>query len=425
MLNLKNVDFFELGIIDSDGRLRTRTIPRKCIKDVLENGYGFDGSSVGLASIEDSDMVAIPDINTLKIFEDNHHRIGFMLCDVFKNDKPFGGYSRFILKRILREIKFDAFVGPEVEFYIKKPELKGNREYMNPYPTDEFKPLKRELILELDKFGFDVKLEHHEVGDGQHEITFEHDTPLAMADKIIFYKYFLRIFFAKHGLQVTFMPKPFFGLAGNGMHCHFSLWKNNNPLFVEDENLTESAFSFIAGVLAHAKEITSSTNSCVNSFKRLVPGYEAPCYVAWGYGNRSTFVRVPVYTKNDVGRVEIRSPDPLCNPYIAFASILMAGIDGIKKKLKPPEPTNFNVYKLDEKKMRELGIETLPKNLNEAITHTEKGRILKNLLGDSFGLFMNLKKKEWKSYIAFLEGKKLPIDTIKVTEWEHKSYFHA
>jgi glutamine synthetase len=415
----------ELGIIDCNGKLRTRTISRKYMEDVLENGFGFDGSSVGLAEIEDSDMVAIPDTNTLKIFEDNGHRIGFMLCDVFKNDKPFEGYSRFILKKVLQEIKFDAFVGPEVEFYVKKPELRGNKEYMNPYPIDEFKPLKRKLILELERLGFDVKLEHHEVGDGQHEITFKYDNPLAMADKIIFYKYFLRMFFAKHELQITFMPKPFFGFAGNGMHCHFSLWKNNNPLFVEDGSLTENAFSFIAGILAYAKEITSSTNSCVNSFKRLVPGYEAPCYIAWGYGNRSTLIRVPAYSRNDVGRVEIRSPDPLCNPYMAFASILMAGVNGIKKKLKPPEPVNFNVYELGDKKMKELGIEVLPRNLNEAIIHAERGMILKNLFGDNFRLFMNLKKKEWKSYVTFLERKKLPVDTIKVTEWEHKNYFYA
>ncbi|MCD6403245.1 MAG: glutamine synthetase [Candidatus Aenigmarchaeota archaeon] len=415
---LEKVDFIELGIVNVLGQLKTRTFLNKNVDEILEYGFGFDGSSVGMARIEDSDLVALPDMSTLRVFDAGGYIIGFMLCNVFKREKPFMADPRNLLKSFLEKYPYTSYLGPEIEFYIIR-ENKQNGNYMDPYPVDVFKPLKRELLLKLDSLGFDVKLEHHEVGQDQHEITIRYDNPLTMADKIIFYKYFLRSFFKDKGFDITFMPKPFFGMAGNGMHCHISVWENGKNLFENGTSLSEEGMSFIAGLMEHAQEMTLLTNFTVNSYKRLVPGYEAPCYVSWGFGNRSAMIRVPSY-RNKVSTIELRSPDPLVNPYLAFLSILSAGLDGIEKGLKPSSPINFNLFKTP----RVEDIEVLPSTLEQAISNFIKGKLLKKVLGDVASSIVELKKNEWDSYISHLSQIEKPTDTLEITEWEKKMYFY-
>ncbi len=416
---LNNVDFIELGIVDLAGRLKTRTLVNKNIEKILKDGIGFDGSSVGLTDIEDSDLLAIPDPNTLKIFFSNGHKIAFFLCDVYKDDKPLPYYPRHILKNILKEKNYKFKAGPEIEFYVKKQNLSGNHEYMNPYPLDEIKPLKRILMKKLDEIGFDVKLEHHEVGDGQHEITLNHQDVLEMADNIIFYKYYLRTFFKENEKEITFMPKPFYWLNGSGMHIHFTLHNTNGEnLFSNNGKLSENALKFIGGVLKYAREITLATNQTVNSFKRLVPGFEAPIYLSWGYGNRSALIRIPKYHRDKINRIEVRMPDPLCNPYLAIAAIYMAGLKGIEKNIIPPDPIQKNIYNMKNE------LETLPSNLKEAIEEAEKGTILRKLLNDGFTRLISEKLNEWDNYTKYLKEKNIPENTTKVTEWEIKQYFY-
>jgi len=413
-------DFIEIGIVDLNGRLKTRTLMNKDIEKVLKKGIGFDGSSVDLADIEDSDLVAIPDPSTMKIYTCNGHRIAFFLCDVYKDDEPLSYYPRYVLKKVLRDNNLEMKVGPEIEFYVKKARVIGNHEYMNPYPLDDIKPLKRKLMKNLENMGFDVKLEHHEVGDGQHEITIGHKKAVEMADSIIFYKHYLRSFFIECGKDITFMPKPFYGLNGNGMHLHITLHDGSDKnLFTDGSELTDEAKSFIAGILSYAREITLATNQTVNSFKRLVPGFEAPIYLSWGYGNRSALIRVPKYRKNRINRIEVRMPDPLCNPYLAIAAIFLAGVDGIRRNMSPPDPISENIYKIGEE------MEMLPSNLGDVIKEAEKGTILRDIMNEGFKRLIDLKKKEWNSYLEYLRENNLSEDMIEVTEWEIRKYFYA
>jgi len=416
---LNNVDFIELGIVDLEGRLKTRTLMNKNIEKILEEGIGFDGSSVNLSDIEDSDLLAIPDPTTLKIYSSNGHKIAFFLCDVYKDGKPLSYYPRQILKNILKKKNYKFKAGPEIEFYVKKQNFLRNHEYMNPYPLDEIKPLKRILMKKLDEIGFDIKLEHHEVGDGQHEITMNYQDALEMADNIIFYKYYLRIFFKENEKEITFMPKPFYWLNGSGMHIHFTLHNNNGEnLFSNNGKLTETALKFIGGILRYSREITLATNQTVNSFKRLVPGFEAPIYISWGYGNRSALIRIPKYRKDNINRIEVRMPDPLCNPYIAIAAIYIAGLKGLEENIIPPDPIQENIYHMKNE------LETLPSNLEEAIKEAERGTILKKLLNNGFTRLLKEKVNEWNNYMKYLKEKNISRNTLKITEWEIRQYFY-
>jgi len=420
-----DVSFLELGVVTLDGRLRTRSIPRAQIDSVIREGFGFDGSSLKFVPIEDSDLVAIPDIKTLKIFTFNGRRVGFALCDVYKDEEPLPYYPRFVAKRVASEFEEKLLVGPEMEFYAITREPQTNEAYMWPAPQDSIKIIKQELMQSLIDLGIEVRLEHHEVAECQHEVVFHHKSLLEMADLLIFAKYFAKLFFFQRGIDVTFMPKPFQDLAGSGMHCHLSLWRGNENLFEGDGELSNEGKSFLAGVLRRVKEFTIFSNNTVNSFKRLVPGFEAPVYVTWGYGNRTTLVRIPSYTSK-LNRIEVRSPDPLSNPYFTFTAILLAGMEGMKAKAKLPPPTQENVYEMVEEERVARGIEPLPASLKEAIEMAEKSEIVDKILGPKGKkLYLEEKKREWERYLNYLKLHQLPVNTKAVTKWEKERYFHA
>ena len=365
----------ELGIVDLDGNIRTRS------GEVKESG--FDSSSVGLAPIEDSDLMAKLDGRKWS-YKLKEELIEFHFCNVYKRDKPHPLDVRRLLRDYLKKYPYEVKIGPEIEFYIEEGQHESNENYMLPYPLDRDKPLIQEFMGKLDDMGYGVKLEHSEVGEGQHEITIAADDPMAMADKILFYKYYARIFFKENKKTVTFEPKPYKGLNGSGMHLHISLKKDGKQIsFLRDAE----GQSFLAGVLKHIKEITVFLNPTENSYDRLDPGYEAPVYISWGIGNRSALIRIPNYREGDEYRFELRSPDPLMNPYLGFIAILEAGLDGVRKKLKPPEPIQKNVYEVK-------GLDRLPSSLKEAIEEAEKSDLLKGVMGKAFDAYIKLKEKQ-------------------------------
>ena len=382
-----------MGVLDGNGWLRVRSF----VKDVEE--FGIDGSSIGYAEVNDSDLVARSLGREYTMGEEV-----FVLCDLWKKGKPLETYSRNILKRVLEKHEIEVLVGYEVEFHIMEEERRGF--YMAPSPVDRVKGEKFELLEFLNSLGIPAVLEHHEVGRGQHEITIEAGKLPEKADEFYVAKYAMRKFFERKGLEVTFMPKPFTGEPGNGNHIHLSVWKEGKNLF-EGEGLSKFGRSFLAGVLKYAREIALATNSTVNSYKRLVPGHEAPTVIAWGFGNRSALVRVPDYRKHD--RIEIRNPDCLCDFYLALAAIVEAGMKGVEEGLNPPEPSSEVLYGSQKYK-------SLPANLGEAIEEAEKGNILKKLLGSRFEGYIKQKKREWEEYV------KATGDREEVTEWERNRY---
>lgn len=418
---LKNagVKFAEIGFLDFHGDLRSRTFPIDKLEEVLEEGYGFDGYSVGYLSIEDSDLLAVPDPSAFYIYEVNGIKIVFLHCDLYKDGKPLEIYPRYILKRIEKEAPYKALIGPEVEFYvIDKNGGKNNGFYMASHPEDSLELLKRELLLEMSKIGIEVEVMHHEVGPGQHEITLPARSPVEMADLIVFYKKFLKTFFGLRGYKVTFMPKPFEGLAGNGMHVHVSLWKDGKNLFYDD-GLSEQALYFIGGLLKYAQSISVYTNPTVNSYKRLVPGFEAPVHLVWDWGNRSVLIRIPVYKKLNSrnARIEYRAPDSSGNIYLTFAAILEAGFKGINEKINPGGNFNDNAYKPEHAHR----LNTLPKSLHEAIEMAKNANLMEDRVKEKF---LKLKLKEWKEYEKYINGNGLDTSTLKVTEWELAKYFY-
>ncbi len=411
------VKLVETGVVDLDGKLLIRTHPVKRFKKLLENGFNLDGYSIGYSPIYESDLLAKPDPSTLKIYEADGVKIAFMICDLYRDDSPLEYYPRVILRKIMNEIGYDAVIGPELEFYVL--DLSGNPidqgTYMSPRPLDKAEPIKKMLILKALEAGYEVENTHHEVGPSQHEITAKGRTPIEAADDLIFIKYYIRQLLNSHGLNATYMPKPFTGRPGNGLHIHVDLRKNHKRVFGSTNNPTREALSFIAGLLKYAVDISVVTNSTVNSYKRLVKGFEAPVYICWGYGNRSTLIRVPNGRRKAPLRIEYRAPDPLANPYLLFATILLAGVKGIRESLEPPAPIQENVY---EKEYND--IETLPGNLKEAVN--KSGEIVRDVLGKGYTLYINRKEKEWKDYLAYLEKEGLSSTTIDVTSWEKERY---
>ena len=382
----------ELGLIDIKGNIRTRSF---IDKTALRKSFGFDGSSVGLAPIEDSDLIAVPDKSFKKVYKLKGDTIEFYLCNVYKEAKPYSLDLRAFLKRYLSSYPYRVEIGPEIEFYLLEGEHKSNTHYMMPYPLDRDKPLIRNFMKELNALGYGVKLEHSEVGEGQHEITISHDEASKMADKIAFYKYYARIFFAEEGRTVTFLPKPYIRLNGSGMHLHISLERKDNRKRISFLRDKEGKM-FIAGLLNHIREITAFLNSTENSYKRLVPGFEAPCYRTWGVGNRSCLIRIPSYhLEKDQYRIELRSPDPQMNPYLGIIAILEAGIKGIEEKAQLEPPIKENVYSNPEYRSK-----TLPKNLEEAIEIAKKSKLVKGL-GLQFFKFLEYIEKRAHSVSAF------------------------
>lgn len=415
----EGVKFVEAGFLDLHGNLRSRTFPVDRFGRVIGEGYGLDGYSVGYLDVSDSDMLAVPDPEAYYIYEVGGVKVAFFHCDLLKDGKPLEAYPRGILKRLEEESPYRALVGPEVEFYVVGGDgSRDNGFYMASHPEDSLEPLKRELLVELARVGIEVEVMHHEVGPGQHEITFPARPPVEMADLVVFYKKFLKTFFSLRGYKVTFMPKPFEDSAGNGMHLHINLWKNGENVFYDD-GLSEEALYFIGGLLRYAPSISVYTNPTVNSYKRLVPGLEAPVYLVWGWGNRSALVRIPAYRRPgpENARIEYRAPDSSGNIYLAFAAVLRAGMRGIREKLDPGESFDDNAYKPEHAGR----LPALPKSLYEAVEKAEKSGLMESRVEERY---LELKLKEWMEYERYIRDNGLEVDTLKITEWELARYFH-
>ncbi|MEE8359770.1 MAG: glutamine synthetase family protein, partial [Candidatus Omnitrophota bacterium] len=411
-----DVKFVRLWFCDIFGQVKSFSITDNEIVNALENGMGFDGSSItGYQDIEESDMIAMPDPSTFAIlpWRPKEKAVARMICDiVHPGGKPYEGDPRYILKKALARAKrmgFDHYyVGPELEFFYFKDDNgtdvldKGG--YFDLTTLDVASDLRRDTILSLESMGVQIEYSHHEVAPSQHEIDMRYGDALKMADSVITYKVVVKEIARKHGVYATFMPKPVFGQNGNGMHVHQSLFKGDRNAFFDKKDkhhLSDAAKSYTAGLLTHGREICSIFAQWTNSYKRLVPGYEAPVYLAWSQRNRSALIRVPFYHpgKEKATRIEFRSPDPACNPYLTFAVMLHAGLDGIEKKYKLAKPIDKNLYHLTDSERRSMGIDSLPDSLGAAISVTENSKLVQKALGDHiFPRYIELKKKEWEEY---------------------------
>jgi glutamine synthetase len=411
-----DVKFIWMWFTDILGVLKSFAITVEELEGALNEGMGFDGSSIeGFARIDESDMVALPDPDTFRLVPwrpREHHAVARMFCDVLKpGGQPFEGDPRHILKKNLKkaaDLGYTFYVGPELEYFYfqddqgTEPLDKGG--YFDLTPHDAATDLRRATVLMLEQLGIDVEYSHHEVAYSQHEIDMRYTDALTMADNVMTYRLTVKEVAMANGVYATFMPKPVFGINGSGMHVHQSLFKGDKNAFFakgDEYNLSKEAKSYIAGLLQHAPEITAVCNQWVNSYKRLVPGYEAPVYLSWARRNRSDLIRVPEYKpgREQATRIEFRSPDPACNPYLAFSVMLAAGLEGIEKGLTPPAPIEENIYEMTEAERRERGITTLPSNLLEAIALAEKSELVRNALGDHiFDAFITNKKIEWDYY---------------------------
>ena len=422
----KNIRFIEMWFTDILGRIKMFTITSSELPEALESGMGFDGSSIeGFARIYESDLVAKPDPDSFKILPYKEDTAK-MVCDIYTPDgKPYKGDPRYCLRRNLEELKkfgfTEYYIGPELEYFYfksdKLPELVDNAGYFDSMPGEDLGSALRVKTMEyLSMMGIDAEYAHHEVAPSQHEIDLRYDSALRMADKVIAYKVLVKEVARQFGLYATFMPKPIAGVNGSGMHVHQSLFTNGRNMFFSENDkyhLSDVAKYFIAGILNHAREICIVTNQWVNSYKRLVPGYEAPVYICWATRNRSALVRVPEYKpgKEKATRIEVRFPDPACNPYLAFAVMLKAGLEGIKNKYPLPEPLEVSAYEMEEIERKARKIEELPGSLIEAIEIAEESKLLKEALGEHI-------------YTKFLENKKIEWDNYrtKVTDYEIKRY---
>jgi glutamine synthetase len=409
--------FVRLQFVDIHGTPKNMAVPLAKpgdIEDILKDGLLFDGSSVdGFVEINESDLVIKPDPDTFSTLPWRPEEKGVcrFICDIYWPDMtPFEGDPRYILKKALAKIEEKGYhynVGPEPEFFIIGEDGDGNivpqddGGYFDVEPVDQGTNVRRELVLGLEELRFDVEVSHHEVGPGQHEIDFKFDRALKTADAVITFKQAIKAIVDNLGYMVTFMPKPFFGVNGSGMHINQSLFKNGKNAFYDpdsEDGLSTEAMHFIGGMLEHSKALAAVVAPTVNSYKRLVPGYEAPCYIAYGLKNRSTLVRIPA-SRGKGTRVEMRCPDPSCNPYLAFAALLEAGMDGINNKIHPGEATEVDAFELSSTELESRGIDTLPSSLWEAYHALEKDEVVKASLGDHvYNKFMSIKRKEWDDY---------------------------
>ena len=410
----KNVSFIQFWFTDVLGMLKTFAITPSELEGGLTEGMGFDGSSIqGFARIEESDMVALPDPSTFQLLPWRTDRpVARMFCDVVNPDHtPYEGDPRYVLKRLLKKIGekgYTFYVGPELEYFYfkdnKTPEGIDEGGYFDSRPLDMAFDLRRDTIFALQDMGINVEYSHHEVAPSQHEIDLRYDEALSMSDKTMTYRLVVKEIARQNGYYATFMPKPIFGENGSGMHVHQSLFHGDKNLFFDASDpyhLSKIAKGYIAGIMKHAREITAVTNQWVNSYKRLVPGYEAPVYISWARRNRSAMIRVPMYKpgKEVATRIEFRAPDPSCNPYLAFAVMLAAGLKGVEDDYELPNPIEEDIYEMTDKEMQQKGIATLPGNLYEAILEVEGSELVKEALGEHiFKKFVENKKIEWDMY---------------------------
>jgi glutamine synthetase len=410
-----DVSFIQFWFTDVLGILKSFAVTPSELEEGMTEGMGFDGSSIqGFARIQESDMIAKPDPTTFQFlpWRPGDRPVARMFCDILEPDgSPYEGDPRYVFKRVLKkaaDLGYTFYLGPELEyFYFEDNEgtkVIDRGGYFDSRPLDMGSDLRRETIFALQDMGVQIEYSHHEVAPSQHEIDMRYDEGLKMADKTMTLRIVVKEIARKNGYYATFMPKPIFGENGSGMHTHQSLFKGKKNAFFNAKdkyNLSAAGKSYIAGIMKHAREMAAITNQWVNSYKRLVPGYEAPVYVSWARRNRSAMVRVPMYKpgKEQATRIEFRSPDPTCNPYLAFACMLAAGLKGIKEKYKLPDPVEEDIYEMDEAARQRVGIDSLPGNLFEAIQEIEKSELVRATLGDHiFDKFVENKRIEWDAY---------------------------
>ncbi|WP_338109730.1 type I glutamate--ammonia ligase [Pseudoflavonifractor phocaeensis] len=425
----KDIKFIRMQFADIFGQLKNVALTASQVEKAVNNQIMFDGSSVeGFVRIDESDQCLYPDLNSFTVFpwRAQFGETARLICDVYNTDgSAFMGDPRNVLKRMIgrmHDMGYDTFnVGPECEFFLFKTDENGrpttetNDEagYFDLGPLDHGESTRREICLNLEQMGFEIEASHHENAAGQHEIDFKYADALTAADNIMTFKLAVKTLAQKNGLHATFMPKPIFGVAGSGMHTNMSLFKDGKNVFYDPDDprgLSKEAYSFIAGILAHVRGFTAITNPLVNSYKRLVPGYEAPCYLAWSASNRSALIRIPA-ARGQSTRVELRSPDPSCNPYLAFAVCLAAGLDGIEKGLTPPAEITENIYAMDAAALEAHGIAALPDSLSSAIKALEADPLIMDALGDHVSsYYIAGKRREWREY------------KTRVSSWEVEKY---
>lgn len=426
----EDVEFIRLQFTDLFGSLKNMAITASQLEKALANKCMFDGSSIeGFVRIEESDMYLHPDPDTLAIFpwRPQQGKVARLICDVYRpNGEPFEGDPRYILKRAIKEaaqLGYTFEVGPECEFFLFHTDENGlpttltheKAGYFDLGPLDLGENARRDMVLTLEEMGFVIESSHHEVAPAQHEIDFRYDEALATADNIMTFKLAVKTIAKRHGLHATFMPKPRFGENGSGMHINMSLSREGKNIFADpsDKNgLSREAYCFIGGIMKHMKGMTAITNPLVNSYKRLVPGYEAPVYIAWSATNRSPLIRIPS-TRGEGTRIELRCPDSSANPYLALAVCLRAGLDGIVNQILPPESVDCNIFALTQEEKRRRGIEAIPGTLQEAVCELEKDTFIQEVLGAHVSeKYMEAKKAEWADYRA------------QVTQWEINRYLN-
>lgn len=424
----EDIRFIRLQFTDIFGTLKNISITERQLSRALDNKCMFDGSSIeGFVRIEESDMYLYPDLNSFAVLPwiKEGGKVARLICDVYDtHGKPFTGDPRCVLKNVLAEAEkmgYSVNVGPEAEFFLfgtddnGKPTAIRHDEAgyfdLGPIDTDEY--IRREMCRYLEEMGFEIEASHHECADSQHEIDFKYGDALTTADNIITFKLLVKTVAQLNGLHATFMPKPIYGISGSGMHINISLSSGGKNIFYDENDklgLSREAYCFIAGVLEHARGMSAITNPIVNSYKRLVSGYEAPIYIAWSAKNRSPLIRIPA-AKGAGTRVEIRNPDPAANPYLAFAAVLAAGLDGIRRGLTPPASVDTNIFEMSEEELEKKNIRALPKNLSEAVRELERDELIMNTLGEHIAKkYVKAKKLEWREY------------TTTVHEWEVNKY---
>ncbi|GAA0496208.1 type I glutamate--ammonia ligase [Salinibacillus aidingensis] len=428
----EDVKFIRLQFTDMLGTIKNVEIPLSQLEKALDNKITFDGSSIeGFVRIEESDMFLYPDLDTFVVFPwtSEKGRVARFICDIFNPDgTPFEGCPRYNLKKNVEKMEehgFTAFnIGTEPEFFLFKldenaeptMELNDKGGYFDLAPTDLGENCRRDIVLELEEMGFEIEASHHEVAPGQHEIDFKYSDAVKHCDDIQTFKLVVKTIARKHGLHATFMPKPLFGMNGSGMHCNMSLFKDGENSFFDEKGdlqLSKTAYQFIAGVIKHATSFTAVTNPIVNSYKRLVPGFEAPSYVAWSGQNRSPLVRVPS-SRGLSTRIEVRSVDPAANPYMAMSVLLASGLDGIKNNLTAPAPIDRNIYVMEREEREEQGIEDLPATLYDALQELKSDEVLVETLGEHlFEHFVEAKEIEWNMF------------RTQVHPWEREQYLQT
>ena len=429
MVNEDDIKFIRMQFTDIFGQLKNVAITASQIEKALNNQIAMDGSSIeGFVRIQESDQYLYPDLDSFAIlpWRPQYGKVARLICDVHNPDgTPFVGDPRYVLKRVLKEASDMGYtfnVGPECEFFLFQTDDTGNpitktddeAGYFDLGPLDRGEGTRREICLALEEMGFEIEASHHEVAAGQHEIDFKYADALTTADNIMTFRLAVKTLAQKNGQHATFMPKPIYGINGSGMHTNMSLFRDGKNVFFEEKGrkgLSQEALSFIAGLLKHVRGMCAVTNPLVNSYKRLVPGYEAPCYIAWSASNRSTLIRIPA-ARGQATRVELRNPDPACNPYLALAVCLAAGLDGIRNKLEPPAEVMENIFRMDAQAREKNGIDSLPGSLEEAIGELNKDELIKQALGEHvLTQYTQGKMAEWNEY------------RTRVSSWEVEKYF--